>query len=287
MAASFANVPIAPVPAPTVGLATTNPYTAPPGATYAPSPRASAKTARFVNAPYPFSDPHVTPPEYTYKHQPPQLPLIPTGGHIPISVQDVPQQQQLPTCGSTSTPSSNPTLPHDAYPCYGGSSRTAVGTSPCALSYPELVFSIYPHPYVHTPTGFHRAAEIFHTFAGMSPSPQSTPPRRGLETTTIDLSDDVSPPPPPRPVYPSYPFHPSIMDKTSTFSKEPQRIIERFSTEIGGRDLSRRFQGVVNPKTVTSLDMTNDLVIFAETLRSGFATLPSWVRLVDQPGRRD
>ena len=117
------------------------------------------------------------------------------------------------------------------------------------------------------------------------PPPQSTPPRRALET--IDLYEDIPPPPPPRPGYSSYPFHPSIMDETGLFSKELHRIIGWFATDVSGRDLSRRFQGIVNPETVTSLDMTNDRVIFAEIIRSGFAVLPYWALPVHQPGRED
>ena len=103
--------------------------------------------------------------------------------------------------------------------------------------------------------------------------PRPTTPRRGLGT--IDLSEDVPPPPPPRPVYQSFPFHPSIMDETGLFSKGTQRTIDRFVTDIGGRDLSRRFKGVFNSETVTSLDIINDPVIFAEIFRSRFAALPS------------
>ena len=39
----------------------------------------------------------------------------------------------------------------------------------------------------------------------------------------------------------------------------------------------------VNHKTVTSLDRTNDPVIFAEHFRTGFAGRPSWTLLADQP----
>ena len=45
--------------------------------------------------------------------------------------------------------------------------------------------------------------------------------------------------------------------------------------------------GVVNHKTVTSLDMTNDPVIFAEHFRTGFAGRPSWTLPADQPGLGD
>lgn len=77
------------------------------------------------------------------------------------------------------------------------------------------------------------------------------------------------------------------MDETSLFSKETQRIMDRFVTDIGGLDLSCRFKGVVNPETVTSLDMTNDPVIFAEQFRDGFARLPLCALFAGQPGRGD
>ena len=70
-------------------------------------------------------------------------------------------------------------------------------------------------------------------------------------------------------------FHPSIIDETDLVSKETQRIIDWFVTDVGGRDLFRRFKGVVNPETVTSLDMSYDRVIFAEKIRTGFAALLS------------
>ena len=77
------------------------------------------------------------------------------------------------------------------------------------------------------------------------------------------------------------------MDDTGIFSKESQRIIDRFPTEIGGCDLYRRFQGVVNPETVTSFDMTNDPVFFVENFRSRFAVLPSWALPDYQAGSTD
>ena len=115
--------------------------------------------------------------------------------------------------------------------------------------------------------------------------PRATTPGRGRDT--IDLPEDVTPPPPPRPVYQSHPFHPSIMDETGLFSKETQHIVDRFVTDIDRRDLSRRCKGVVNPETVTSLDMTNNPVIFADQFRAGFAGLPPGELPVDQPGRGD
>ena len=101
-AASFANAPVAPVPAPTRGFSTTSPYTAPPGAAYAlaghlnlvSSPGALATTARFANVPYPFGNPQIALPGYTYHHQPPQFSFIPVGGSIPIPVQGMSHPQQ-------------------------------------------------------------------------------------------------------------------------------------------------------------------------------------------------
>ena len=75
------------------------------------------------------------------------------------------------------------------------------------------------------------------------------------------------------------------MDEAALFSKKTQRIVDRFVVDIGGPDLSRRFKGIVNPETVTSLDMANDPVIFAEQFRAGFSRLPSWALPADQPGR--
>ena len=51
--------------------------------------------------------------------------------------------------------------------------------------------------------------------------------------------------------------------------------------------MSRRFKGVVNHETITSLDMTNNRVIFAEHFRTGFAGRPSWTLPADQPGLGD
>ena len=64
---------------------------------HAPSPRALATTARFANAPYPLTIPHVAPPGYTYQHQPLQCCFIPAGDSIPIPVRGMPQTQQPST----------------------------------------------------------------------------------------------------------------------------------------------------------------------------------------------
>ena len=130
---------------------------------------------------------------------------------------------------------------------------------PCATPYSEPVFPTATSP----------------------PGPQ----RLDVDWERLTYLKDIPLPPPSRPVYQSYPFHPSIMDETGLFSKETQRVIDRLVTDIGGRDLSRRFKGVVSPETVTSLDMTNDPVISAEKTPTGFAALSSWVLPVDQPGR--
>ena len=283
--ASFAN---APVPAPTGGFATSNPYIAPPGAAYAPFSGPSVTAARFANAPYPSGNPHVAPPGYTYQHQSPQLPVISTGDSIPIRTQDV-RQLKHPSTHAAPPPPRRVTLPYPTMHTHA----MAPPAQPLALPSARFPTQSWYSPPTPTraaipPPVFETAPQRFPTtLPERSSSPQPTPPRRGLETTTIDLSEDVPPPPPPRPVYQSYPFHPSIMDETGIFSKKSQRIIYRFSTEIGERDLSRRFQGVVNPDTVTSLDMTNGPVIFAEKFRSGFTALPSWALWIDKPRSRD
>ena len=75
------------------------------------------------------------------------------------------------------------------------------------------------------------------------------------------------------------------MNETGLFSEDTQRIINRFVADIGIRDLSCRFKG--DHETVTSLDITNDPVIFAEKFGARFAGLPSWALPADQPGRGD
>ena len=200
------------------------------------------------------------PPRHTGVYLPtpatPQIPLIPTCDYIPITAQAVPQQQQPYTY--TAPP---PTGPYPTMPNHAMAPPAPPLAPPPACSYIQSPCSPPPPP------------------------PRSIPPRRRLDT--MDLSTDVPPPPPRMPVYSPYPFHPSIMDETGLFYKESQRIIDRFSAEIGGRDLSRRFQGIVNPEAVTSLDMTNHPVIFTEKFRSGFASLSSWALPVDQRGRGD
>ena len=172
-----------------------------------------------------------------------------TGVHLPkpaTSIIPYPQRRPLPP---------SPTVPHSRY----GSCRTTVAPPPCATPYSEPVFPTATSP----------------------PGPQ----RLDVDWERLTYLKDIPLPPPSRPVYQSYPFHPSIMDETGLFSKETQRVIDRLVTDIGGRDLSRRFKGVVSPETVTSLDMTNDPVISAEKTPTGFAALSSWVLPVDQPGR--
>ena len=90
-----------------------------------------------------------------------------------------------------------------------------------------------------------------------------------------------------RPVYQPHPYHRSIMDKTGLLSKDTQRIIDRFVADIGEQDSSRRLKRIVNHKMATSLDMTNDPVIFAEHFRTGFAGRPSRTLPADQPGVGD
>ena len=256
-AASFAKEPVAPVQAPLGGLPTPNHYIATPGTTFAPSHWASA-TPCSINTLYPVGNPHAT-PGYTYQHQPPQLPPIATGGNIPMIAQAVRQRQQPYTYTAPPSQPSRVTGPYPAMPTHAMAPPAPPFAPPPARSFIQSSYSPPPPP------------------------SRSIPPRRGLDT--IDLSLDVPLPPPSMPVYSPYPFHPPFMDETGFFSKESQRIIDRFSTKIGGRDLSRRFQGIVNPETVTSLDMTNDSVISTGKFRFGFASLPSWALPVDQPGR--
>ena len=61
---------------------------------HAPSPGALGITARFTNATYPLTVPHVAPPRYTYQHQPPQCSFIPAGDSISILVRGMPPTQQ-------------------------------------------------------------------------------------------------------------------------------------------------------------------------------------------------
>ena len=227
------------------------------GATYAPSPLGAAYAPPphgTVHAPsprapahtvHPANTPHAA-PGYTYQHPLPQPPFTPAGGHLPSSMQNIPS---LP-----------PPRVAPPYPAHA----TAPPTPPLA-----------PHP-TRLPNQHHNSP----------PPPPSRPTTHTYRPGTIDLSADVPPPSPLslRPVYQPPPYHTSIKDETGLFSKDIQRIVDWFVTDIGGQDLSRRFKGVVNHKTVTSLDTTNDPAIFAEPFRTGFAGRPSWTLPADQPG---
>ena len=85
--------------------------------------------------------------------------------------------------------------------------------------------------------------------------PQSTtpppPPSCQPASAPTDLSVETPPPPPLRPATQPCIFHLSIMGDSGIFSKESQRIIDQFSTDIDGRELSCRVQGVVNPENPT------------------------------------
>ena len=158
-------------------------------------------------------------------------------------------------------------------PILAGSHFPSSTQPPLASSPPRPPTSSWhspPPPPRATPPSWHSPPT---PYSPPLPPPRTTTP--GCAQETVDLSN-LPPPPPPRPVYQSHSFHPSIMDETGLFSKETQRILDGFVADIGGPDLSRRFKGVVNPETVTSLDMTNDPVIFVEQFRAGFARLPPW-----------
>ena len=135
IAASFAKTPVAPVQAPPGGLSTPNHYIATPGTTYA------------LLLGHPNSTLHQRPvpgwqlPRRTWVYLP--NPLTPTSPY--------PHRWPHPhnSTSYATTPSSNKTVCHYAYPCYGFS-RTPVGISPCALFYLEFVFPTTAPSPVHT-----------------------------------------------------------------------------------------------------------------------------------------
>ena len=245
MAAHIPTAPVAPVPVPPVATYAPSPF----GATYAPSPLEA------TYAPSPLGA--------IYVPSPLGAAYAPSSGASAHTVHptNAPYRCGNPTAAPGHTyqrppPQFSPILTGGHFP---PSTQPPMAPSPARLPTPSWHSS--PTPYSPPP-----------------PPPRATTPGRGRDM--IDLSD-VSLPPPRRSVYQSLPSHPSIMDETGLSSKETQRIIDRFVTDIGGRDLSRRFKGVVNSETVTSLDMTNDPVIFAEQFRAGFAGLPSWALSAD------
>ena len=154
-----------------------------------------------------------------------------------------------------------------------------------------------PYPY----EAYHRRSSLPHMRLRSQPAVLDNVSQRLLQTDAADphpihgkylgVRSAAAPPTATafqsRPVYQPHPYHSSIMDETGLFSKDTQRIIDRFVADIGGQDSSRRFKGVVNHKTATSLDMTNDPVIFAEHFRTGFAGRKSWTLPADQPGLGD
>ncbi|CAN0440566.1 unnamed protein product, partial [Ascophyllum nodosum] len=145
----------------------------------------------------------------------------------------------------------------------------------------SLPVTLPPCPY----EACHRRRSLLHIRLRLQPAVLDNVSQRLLQTDAADphpthgrhfgVRSSAAPPTATafqsRPVYQPHPYHPSIMDETGLFSKDTQRIIDRFVADISGQDLSRRFKGVVNHKTVTLLDMTNDPVIFAEHFRTGFA----------------
>ena len=167
-------------------------------------------------------------------------------------------------------------------------------TAPFPSSVPAI---LPPYPY----EACHRRSSLPHMRLRLQPAVLDNVSQRLLQTDAADPHPTHgryfgarSPAAPPtatafqsRPVYQPHPYHPSIMDETGLFSKDTQRIVDRFVADIGGQDLSSRFKGVVNHKTVTSLDMTSDHVIFAEHFRTGFAGRSSWTLPADQSGLGD
>ena len=151
-------------------------------------------------------------------------------------------------------------------------------TAPFPSSLPA---TLPPCPY----EACHRRRSLLHIRLRLQPAVLDNVSQRLLQTDAADphpthgrhfgIRSSAAPPTATafqsRPVYQPHPYHPSIMDETGLFSKDTQRIIDRFVADISGQDLSRRFKGVVNHKTVTLLDMTNNPVIFAEHFRTGFA----------------
>ncbi|CAN0352435.1 unnamed protein product [Ascophyllum nodosum] len=266
--AGFTSTPIAPIPASTGAFATGNSHVAAPGKAYAPAE--GPTNAPTGGLPHAF--------------------FIPAGSSLSIPLQSMPQlQQPSPYAASPSpgrailpapimpthvmVPSSQPLAPPPPPPLPAQNWYTS--TTPARVATPLPAFTTMPQ---RLPSNLPEQPSFTQS---TTPSP---PPRRQPEPTPVDLSEEIPPPPPPRPVTQPYPCHPLIVDDSDILSKKSQRAIDWFSTEIGGRDLSRRFQGVVNPETTTSLDMTNDPVIFAHKFRSVFDALPSWALPLDQPG---
>ena len=246
--ASYAPAPSGVAYAPAPSGATYAP--APPGAAYAPAPPGASYAPATSGATY-----APAPPGAAYAPAPPGATYAPA---------------PAPYAPAPSRTTYTPPPPGPAY---------QLGTTTTASGY---TYQPPPPQYSQPPLAFPPAQPPTTTWQS-PPRPPSQATRPVQPREMIDLSD-VPPPPPPRPAYQA---HAPIMDDTGLFSKDTQRIVDRFVEEIGGRDLSRRFKGVANHEVITSLDMTNDPVIFAEQFRTGFASPPQWALPADQPGIGD
>ena len=204
---------------------------------------------------------------------------IPDGGSIPIPLQGRPQlEQPFAHAASFSSDRAVPkasTMPTHvmAPPPLFYAQSWYISPIPTHAAIPLPAFTTIPQRF---PQNLPEQPSFSHSI------PPPPPTSRQPESTPIDLSEKIPPPPRQRPVIQPYPFHISIMNGSVIFSKESQRTIDQFSAEIDGRDLSCRFQGLVNPDTKTSLNMTNDPGIFAHRFWSGFADLPSWALPLDE-----
>ena len=243
---------------------------APPGASYAPAPSGVAY------APAPSSATYApAPPGAAYAPAPPGASYAPatSGATYAPAPPGAAYAPAPPGATYAPAPSRTTYTPPPPGPAY------QLGTTTAASGY---TYQPPPPQYSQPPLAFPPAQPPTTTWQS-PPRPPSQATRPVQRREMIDLSD-VPPPPPPRPAYQA---HAPIMDDTGLFSKDTQRIVDRFVEEIGGRDLSRRFKGVANHEAITSLDMTNDPVIFAEQFRTGFASPPQWALPADQPGIGD
>ena len=250
---------------------------APPGASYAPAPSGVAYVPAPSSATY-----APAPPGAAYAPAPPGASYAPaTSGATYAPAPPGAAYAPAPP-GATYAPSPAPYAPAPSRTTYTPpppGPAYQLGTTTAASGY---TYQPPPPQYSQPPLAFPPAQPPTTTWQS-PPRPPSQATRPVQRREMIDLSD-VPPPPPPRPAYQA---HAPIMDDTGLFSKDTQRIVDRFVEEIGGRDLSRRFKGVANHEAITSLDMTNDPVIFAEQFRTGFASPPQWALPADQPGIGD
>ena len=271
--AAYAPAPSGAAYAPSPSGATYAP--APPGASYAPAPSCVAYApapSGATNAPAPPGAAYApAPPGASYAPAPSgatYAPAPPGAAYAPA-----PPGVTYAPAPYAPAPSRTTYTPPPPGPAY------QLGTTTAASGY---TYQPPPPQYSPPPLAFPPAQPPTTTWQS-PPRPPSQATRPVQPREIIDLSD-VPPPPPPRPAYQA---HAPMMDDTGLFSKDTQRIVDRFVEEIGGRDLSRRFKGVANHDAITSLDMTNDPVIFTEQFRTGFASPPQWALPADQPGIGD